>query len=188
MTKEYDERMTDLFISEIKKLCEHVFISIEILNSGLSESSNRHVFYAIHNMFTAWGNISKIFYPTQQYRARGKFLREIFGINEDSQFYFDKKMKVVRKYRNILEHYDEYLEDWYTTKDNSVVIEDCIGPLSMISVNGETPKPLRHYDPMMHKFIYQDNEYSIQAAIDETKKIYQKILMLEEMKYGGKQR
>jgi len=173
----------EYFLKEIKRQCEYVFISIDILNNSLENHVVRNTFYAIQNLFTSLGNISKILYPTAKYRHRGKLLREKLGINDNSQFFYDHKSEVARKYRNILEHYDEYFEDWYNEGDNRIIIENNIGPKNMILMGGLSPKVLRHYDAQNYKFIFLDDEYDIIPVINETSEIYNKIIAIEGEKF-----
>lgn len=181
LQKEKD-RMLDYFIKEIKRQCEYSFISLKNLEDSIKnkETGAQIVFYNLHNLFTNLGNISKILYPSKQYRSRGRDLREILQIKEDSQFDSRKERNVLRNYRNIIEHYDEYFEDWYKKGDNSNIIDSTVGPDNMIVINGKKPKYLRHFNPYEFKFIHLDREYKMQEVINETYAIYNKILELKE--------
>lgn len=181
LQKEKD-RMLDFFLNEIKRQCEYSFISLKQLENALNstETGAQIVFYNLHNLFTNLGNISKILYPTKQYRSRGRDLRELLQIKEDSQFDSRKERNILRNYRNIIEHYDEYFEDWYNKGDNSHIIDSTVGPDNMIIINNKKPKYLRHFNPYEFKFVHLDKEYKMQEVINETYAIYNKILELKE--------
>lgn len=138
-------------------------------------------------MFTSLGNISKILYPTVNYRARGCALRDKLEIKEDTQFFYKADSEVARKYRNILEHYDEYFEDWYRNEENNIICECNVGPRNMIMIGDKPDKTLRHYDNVTHSFIFLDDEYSLLPVIRETEEIYNKILEIEGERFGYRQ-
>lgn len=175
-----DERMIDYFIIEIKKQCEYVQISLNYLDNSIKNClPAEYTFYCLHNLFNNLGNISKILYPKSGYRARGKELRELLNIKKDTQFDFDKDRNALRKYRNIMEHYDEYFEDWYKKGDNSIIIDGNVGPINMVKIEGIKTKYLRHFSPNEYKFIFLDDEYDLKPVIRETKDIYNRIIQIE---------
>src|SRR5215217_3412926 len=60
----------------------------------------------IQNIINQGAAISRYFWPSdKKYRARGEALRKAFGISDDSPLK-DRKM------RNMVEHFDEYLDDY----------------------------------------------------------------------------
>ena len=53
MNNNVDERMIECFLGEIKRQCEYVFTSVNILNDSIGSNGNTQgVFYALQNMFT----------------------------------------------------------------------------------------------------------------------------------------
>lgn len=175
-----DERMIDYFIIEIKRQCEYVQISLNYLDNSIKNRlPAEYTFYNLHNLFNNLGNISKLLYPKSGYRTRGKELRELLNIKKDTQFDFDKDRNVLRKYRNIMEHYDEYFEDWYKKGDNSIVIDGNVGPINMVKIEGIETKYLRHFIPSEYKFIFLDDEYDLKPVIRETQDIYNRIIQIE---------
>lgn len=188
MNNNVDERMIECFLNEIKRQCEYVFTSVNILNDSLGPNGNAQgVFYALQNMFTSLGNISKILYPTANYRVRGKALRDKLEIRENTQFFYNSNSEVARKYRNILEHYDEYFEDWYRNEENNIISECNVGPKNMLMIGDKPAKTLRHYDNTTHSFIFLNDEYNLIPVINETEELYNKILDIEGERFGYKQ-
>lgn len=176
-----EDRKVDFFLDEIFNLCEFVFMSEELLNKAKeNKESARSYFYAITNMFTALANISKIIYPKRDdaYTKRGQLLREKLGIQSDTQFHYNRNRDGVRKYRNILEHYDEYFEDWYDNEQNNYIIDYNVGSFNISS--GITL--LRNFNPSTNEFIFLDDTYNINVALEETRVIYEKIKDIKDKK------
>lgn len=169
-----EERKIDYFLDEILRLCEFVFMSEELLNRAKeNQEQARFYFYAITNMFTALANISKMIYPKRNeiYTRRGTLIREKLGIEENTQFHYDKNKDGVRKYRNILEHYDEYFEDWYNKEQNNTIIDCNVGNFTGVS----NISLLRNFNPETNEFIFLDDAYNINIVLEETRVIYEKI-------------
>ncbi|MEX0049604.1 hypothetical protein AB2T85_03060 [Clostridium butyricum] len=167
-----ENRKIEYFLNEIERHCEYVFISEDLLKESLDNNNVTKSFFAIQNIFTYMGNISKILYPKNNsvYSKRGETLRKKLNINKYSQFYYDSKQEVVRKYRNILEHYDEYFEDWFDEGNSNFIIDTNIGNL-----DNKLYPCLRNYNPNKNEFIFLSDKYDISKAISETKQIYEKI-------------
>lgn len=178
-----DEMMIDYFLNEIKNQCEYVFISENLLKQGIELRDNKIIFYSIHNMFTAFGNISKIVYPKFEspYIERGRTIRAKLDLDETSVFYYDVKLNVPKRYRNKLEHFDEGFQNWYNTDKYKNIIDNNIGPKEMYNI-GLQNKFLRHYDPSKNIFTLLNDEYELNSAIDETHQIYTKIKQIEDEK------
>ncbi len=181
--KREKDRMLDYFLDELKRQCEYSFISLKNLEYSVNDNKNgaEIIFYNLHNLFTNLGNISKILYPTRAYSVRGKQLRELLQIKADSQFDSRKERNVLRNYRNIMEHYDEYFEDWYNKNKNANIFDSIVGPDNMIIDNGFNAKCLRHFNPYEFKFVHLDKEYKMKQVVHETYELYNKILRIKEV-------
>ncbi|WP_418222736.1 hypothetical protein [Clostridium isatidis] len=179
-----DERMIDSFLGEIKRQCEYVFMSVGILNSSLTPNGGgaNATFYALENLISSLANISKILYPTEKYEERGEALRDKLEIKEDSEAFYSQKSETARKFRDILERYDEYFEEWYKEGRNNIIAVCNVGPRNNI-IDEKAASYLRHYDNTKASFIFFDEEYSILPIIKETDEIYNKILNIEKEKF-----
>lgn len=166
-----DERMIDSFLGEIKRQCEYVFMSVGILNSSLTPNGGgaNATFYALENLISSLANISKILYPTEKYEERG-------------EAFYSQKSETARKFRDILERYDEYFEEWYKEGRNNIIAVCNVGPRNNI-IDEKAASYLRHYDNTKASFIFLDEEYSILPIIKETDEIYNKILNIEKEKF-----
>ena len=62
---------------------------------------------AIQSILVSTANISKILWPVrQQNKARGKYLRDLLGVDENN-------LLADRTFRNHFEHYDERIDEWF---------------------------------------------------------------------------
>lgn len=176
-----NEYMIEHFIGELENQCKYVFVSMDILEDALSTYKDTFmVFYALHNTFTALGNISKILFPKKGYEARGAKLRSILNVGNNSQFHFNTSRNVVRKYRNILEHYDEKFESWFKESYSGTIIDNNVGDKEIIPMIRKDAKCLRHYDNIRNTFIFLDEEYDIKPVINETRQIYERIRKIKK--------
>lgn len=74
------------------------------------------------NILNQGAAISRFFWPTgKKYQERGEKLREAFGIFEDNAL-------KDRKLRNMVEHYDEYLDDYLRCNFAGQYVPDYFGP------------------------------------------------------------
>lgn len=176
--KSIDEKMIKYFLNELKTQCEYVFMSMNIVKIYKKPSI---VFYGLHNTFTSLGNISKILFPQKAYESRGSKLRNILNIDDKSQFHFDSKKDIARKYRNILEHYDEKFEKWFNESYDGLIIDNNVGPKNMICIEGMKVSFLRHYDDSKNTFSFLDDEYDLNSVLIETNQIYKRIKEIENL-------
>ncbi|MAS94683.1 MAG: hypothetical protein CMO55_15905 [Verrucomicrobiales bacterium] len=74
------------------------------------------------NILNQGAAISRFFWPTgKKYQERGERLREAFQISDDSAL-------KDRKLRNMVEHYDEYLDDYLRNNFAGQYVPDYFGP------------------------------------------------------------
>ena len=72
---------------------------------------------------------SKILWPTKkQYKARGKHLRELLGVD-------DNNVLSDRTFRNHFEHYDERIEEWFENSNSAVYMDSRIEPFEPIDLS-----------------------------------------------------
>jgi hypothetical protein len=73
------------------------------------------------NILNQGASVSRFFWPTgKKYKDRGDRLREAFGITENSPL-------KDRKLRNMVEHYDEYLDDYLRNNFAGQYVPDYFG-------------------------------------------------------------
>jgi hypothetical protein len=74
------------------------------------------IWCSLQSILVAAGNVSKILWPRAQYRKRGDILRKTLQIEENN-------ILARRTFRNHFEHYDERVEEWFSTRPNGVYID-----------------------------------------------------------------
>lgn len=82
---------------------------------------NVETWCSIQSILVAAGNVSKILWPSQKYKLRGKKLRELLGVEDNNPL-------ASRKFRNHFEHYDERIEEWFESNSQGVYIDLAMNP------------------------------------------------------------
>lgn len=100
--------------------------SLEIVHSILKEiqlgnwERQDHLLDHAQNVITQSASISKFFFNNKKgypiHHLRSKFLRHTFGIDADSPL-------VNRKVRNVLEHLDEYIDEYYWNQNEARITQ-----------------------------------------------------------------
>jgi hypothetical protein len=108
-----DRYLEWLFIQEIGNHCEWAAMAYRNLQSFLAQGDVMGVFSAVYGFLSHTANISKLLKPpNRKYQRRGTDLMKALGVGPTSLVFN-------RDLRNVLEHYDERLEEWAaSTKDN----------------------------------------------------------------------
>ncbi len=98
------------FISEIIFQADLVSHAHERLKKSVDTCDHIGIWSAIQSILISSSNISKILWPTSKYAKRGQELRKLLNI--DSKCFSKSK-----KFRNIFEHYDEFINDFFEGKN-----------------------------------------------------------------------
>lgn len=181
-----------VYASEIAKQCQFALGAIEQLNhalKALSESSgpqqqgrecfHNEVFRSIHSFLTHTSNISRLLWapiPTrgngesdEAYEARisaklpvarALALRAAFGLPDDH-------VLKSRRLRDLLEHFDEKLDEWRTMSVHRNIVNDYIGPKNGIVGIVETDM-MRWFDPSTNNFTFRGETFDLQALASAT--------------------
>jgi hypothetical protein len=152
-------------VREISSQSKYALIAYENITAK-STRGNKAVFSSIHSFLTHTGLISKLLWSDELKDARGKTLAEVLSVPSVVQI-------KNRKYRNILEYYDEYLKEWINSKGNSSsIMDNNIGPKGAIQLtNGIW---VRHYDPSTNVYSLIDNDLGLTNLHEEVMDIKQK--------------
>lgn len=131
----------------------------------------------LQNIILSAGGISRFFWPSKKtghYKVRAIKLREVYSIN-DSNILKDRRM------RNLIEHFDEKLDDFLKEFTTWKVMPKYVGPVFFSS---DTTVFFRayFYDKSIFKIL--NVEYEIKPIIAEIRRIHE-ILLLQQ-KNGGR--
>jgi len=157
-----------IFQREIERQCKFVIVATDGIKFGLSNGNSDIVWYSIQNILVAVGNISKIFWPSnQKYLKRGDELRKSLDIEDNSSIQ-------PRNFRNHFEHFDERLEKWATSSKRHNFVDSNIGPSNMIDgVNAEDY--LRNFDNTTWTLNFRGDKYELKPIIKYIYDLYMKV-------------
>ncbi len=140
-----------------------------------SRTLHAEVFRSLHSFLTHASNVSRLFWPPAPRRrsregesraaykarcaidpslVRGRALRDATGLPER-----DHALKS-RRMRDHLEHFDERLDEWYTTSTRRNYVQDYIGPPGGI-VGIDPGDMMRCFDPLTNRLRFRGEEYDL---------------------------
>lgn len=161
-----EKMVLKIFQMEIERQCKFAIIAIEEVKTGLSNNNSDLVWYAIQNFLVAVGNISKIFWSTQN-KERGEELRKSLGIEDNSPIQ-------PRNFRNHFEHFDERLEEWTKSSERHNFVDSSILPPNMIA--GIDQKDfLRIFNPTTWTLTFRGDKYELKPIIKAICELYPKV-------------
>ncbi len=152
-----------MFALHIMRQCDFALSALSEMELFLQTPNNNinPFWYYVDMFLLSTGNISKAFWPSaardtkynELVEQRGKELREMFKISEDSPLR-------ARSVRNDFEHYDERIDVLFATTDSHIIADS-----SIISEGSLNTKSKIHYvrvfDPKTHKLLFFDNELDV---------------------------
>lgn len=173
----------EIFYLESLRFCAHsALVSVRSLNkhidtfdTGDQKFDPKAPLDELQNIVNQSGSISRFFWPPdKKYRKRGELLRNTFGLTDGNPI-------ENRELRNLVEHYDEYLDEYLKTVGAGVFFPHYFGPEPE---DGGIP---RHY----FKAYYTDSgvfsvlgrRLEIQPIVDQISQINRK---LNDLKTKGR--
>lgn len=162
-------------IQQVKLQSEFVFMADEHLQRALRHEDRRigntEVFYAIHSLLNAAGNISKALWGLRgrngAHYQRRKCLRQAFDIDDSSPLY------PLLDVRNGFEHYDSQLTKRIDDRENPDFIDCNICEETNIMNAGVMP--LRHFNPASGDVRFMMSTFHLPTVVDEVRRIAQQI-------------
>ena len=101
---------------------KQVIAFMERQESGDERFAPQEALNEVQNIVNQGAAISRYFWPSdEKYQTRGSALREAFGIDDSSPL-------KDRKLRNMVEHFDEYLDDYLRRTFAGQFVPDYFGP------------------------------------------------------------
>ncbi len=153
-------KMGILEIVNQAKFTEIAFENILKKSSG----NNAATFSSIHSFLTHSAVISRLLWsPALAKNVLNKTLADILNLQDNL------KLKE-RKFRDVLDHYDEYLKKWIDEKNgNAGILDNNIGPKDKLKVSNAVW--IRHYDPTTTVFTLIDKDLDLNEIHQEIKKV-----------------
>jgi hypothetical protein len=161
-----------VFQREIRRQSEMVLVSLPNHNENLNTKGVNQIafWYTVDAMIGAMARAGDILWPAQkrgESKKRGKFLREIWGLSDDS-ILADKAV------RNSFEHYAERIDTWAGRPDRIFV--DSVIHDGNSGVHGvEALDTARSYDRRTHTVTMFGDSFNIQEAVEEIEMLLQTI-------------
>jgi len=150
------------YILSLLSCTESALISAEWVSRFLPEYVKRpekfppqSVLNHLQNIALQGAAISRFFWPVgNKYQRRGAFLRERFKLDDSSPLRS-------RELRNRMEHYDEYLDDYFATERMvGHILPDYVGPEPVEEECPTTCSVLISWIPEESRFSVFDSSYS----------------------------
>ncbi len=172
------ERQIDLYKKEVNLQYTFALIAVSNIDNSLKMLDNpkdidtfvktmNFIFYSIHSFLISTGNLSKLFWPSNNAgefgKQRGKKLREIFSLEDNSPLNS-------RTLRNHFEHFDERLDNLVASRQN-IRADLNIGNIKTFAGNLKPEDYLRHYDPTTKTVYFKGDKFSILPIIKEIIKL-----------------
>ena len=188
-----DDRLRDVFLSELKKQCEFAMSGASQINNALigtrkvgnspeeAKLCHNEVFRGLHSFLTHSSNISRILWPplpqkrkketNSDFKKRCQKLPRVDRSKTIKKFldFDDGHVLKERRLRDHLEHYDERLDDWGENSEHRNIVTDMIGDPGAIVGIDERDR-MRTFNPNGAKYIFRGEEFDVQtiaSAVDE---------------------
>ena len=156
-----------IFQREIERQCRFAIIAAGELTEGLTNDNQDLAWYAMQNLLIAIGNVSKIFWPSKEFKNRGEELRENLGVEDDCPLR-------PRGLRDSFEHFDERLEKWAKSSERHNFIDSNIaGPNDIAGV--DVKDYLRNFDPSSWTLTFRGDEYELRPPIEAIQNLYPRV-------------
>lgn len=158
----------ELYVSELKNLCDFFNISFvemenSLLNSDNPGNDNRFWYYAQNGIANA-ANISKILWGSNSTaNSQRQQFRELLEVNNES--YIKNKLL-----RNSLEHIDERFNTFVSGSQGITIDRNISNVSNWITINGTAPASnniLRSYNPETSDFTFMNLTFNFKDAFAE---------------------
>jgi hypothetical protein len=193
-----DDRLRDVFLSELKKQCEFAMGGVSQINNALkgvqerdstpeqSQFYHNEVFRGLHSFLTHSSNVSRILWPpfpqkkkketNADFKKRCQKLPRVVRSEtiKDYLGFDDGHILKERRLRDHLEHYDERLDDWGENSEHRNIVTDMIGDPRAISGIDEKDR-MRTFNPNGAKYIFRGEEYDVQAIASSIEGLLKKL-------------
>ena len=156
------------FQNQVVLQAHFIILAVHHLDAARKKHDIPRTFYALQNLLNAAANISKALWGSKGKRAaQRKPLRDSIGIDDQSP------LREVTM-RNNYEHFDERLDTWWNESPNHNAVDLSVMPRNAIPgipTNGW----FRVYDPLTGNLTFWDEDFNVQAIINEIERILPKL-------------
>jgi hypothetical protein len=164
-----DYFLSHLFLREIKQQCEFAISDYNDIAVAISQRNVRRVVHSLQSFLIEVANISKILWPFSskpKYAQRGLDLKSLLSIDDTSPLR-------TRDPRNIFEHFDEKLEDWYAESPHRNLMDMSMGYTDDI-VKGPIDY-IRYFNTTSYTFRFRGERHEINPLYEAVKELLAKV-------------
>jgi hypothetical protein len=162
-----DQQLQTIFLHEIERQSSFAVMAADDLESALRAQDGYRVWYSVQGLLIAVGNISKLLWPVVAHEERGRRLRQLLGVPDDS-------VLAPRTFRNHFEHFDERLESWATSSERRNFVDSNIGPPGMI-VGIDPGDYLRNLDPENLAVTFRGDQYELSSIVQAVRTLQKRM-------------
>lgn len=150
------------YVREVETQCSYGLAGRDALAQALNSRDVVGTMRALQAMLSAAAALRRLFLPNRQASrpgqqptdrgralqqfatSRGRRLRRELGLKpEESPLAQDRL-------RNVIEHFDEYIDEWFFDGNEVVIDRIVTDDDSAINIGGQTPPTLRKYNSTLH--------------------------------------
>lgn len=162
-----EEELVKVFVGEVEKQCMFALMSVNRMNSFLTsyEKGDINDFWlSVQSFLISTANVSKLLWNTHKsVPEESKELRNILEVEDDS-------VLRSRRFRNLFEHYDEQIVDWFNSSEQRNYASSNVFPRGALPLN---PKDMfRNFYNDENVLTFRGEEYKIQPVVDELSRVY----------------
>lgn len=158
--------LAKLFLYELKEQCNFAMKSYDDFVTAYKSRDSDGMWIRLELFLIAASKISLIFWPWRGDKQRGQDLRNLLQVDENVAF-------STRGARNVLEHYDERLEEWHTKSQHHNVMDKTIIPET--TINTGNFDYLRTFLTKRFVFKFLSEEYEINPIKDSIVELLPKV-------------
>jgi hypothetical protein len=161
-----DALVLSVFQFEVAFQCKTILTAATRLDGALAKSDTDEIWTQLQIILLASANLSKMFWGSGgKRRALRKDLRDSVQID-------DKSPLRDTNLRNDFEHFDERLEDWYSSSTHKNFVGRNIGPPGSFNVPTDPKRRFQHFDPSSGLVSFWGHSVPIRDLIAEANRIF----------------
>ena len=162
-----DSRLLAIFQDELSTQCKFILLGGRHVNACLEAREPMLTWFSLQGMLISAANASKLLWGSRPQDALERLpLRESVGVTDDSPLRS-------RRLRNDFEHFDERLEEWFSSSQDHNYLGRNIGDPGGIVIQGRGIPDDRfgHFDPSTTIVSFWERSVSLQEIVTEVERI-----------------
>ena len=159
-----DNQLFYKLVEEVRQQARFAQFAYQNMRTSLAGMDSERVFFYVHAFLGAVANISRLLWPLRpESKARGDQLRAELKVDDGSPLR-------LADFRQHLDQFDEWLEDWASSLEQRNYVDMNIMPQGTIS-NYKQDAFHRNLDPETFQFWFRGDLCNLRALSDELRKL-----------------